>query len=326
MDQQQFPPGSQKGFPDDPDDRPHTHDEWSLDWERSVPEPKSAASVLYLPLGLFVVTIFTTLWAGAYQVNTESVSGAWDFLVRYPSNLLDGWPFAGTLLGILVTHEYGHFHLSRVHRVPASLPLFIPGPPQFIGTFGAVIRMRSPIMKRRALFDIGVAGPIAGFIVAVPALLIGLSLSRVEPTMGVFGLQLGEPLLLQFLAWLMFGPVPETHDIVLHPVAFAAWFGFFITVLNLMPIGQLDGGHVAYALFGRRQRNLALATIPILLILGLWGWPGWILWAVLAGLVGISHPPVIDPATELGRGRIWVGWGALAIFLVSFSPVPFYFG
>ena len=328
MDQQQFPPGQNKGFPDDPseDDRPHAHDEWSPDWERSVPEPESAASVLYLPLGLFAVTIFTTLWAGAYQVNTESVSGAWDFLVRYPGNLLDGWPFAGTLLGILVTHEYGHFYLSRVHRVPASLPLFIPGPPQFIGTFGAVIRMRSPIMNRRALFDIGVAGPIAGFIVAVPALLVGLSYSKVEPTMGLYGLQLGEPLLLQFFAWLMFGPLPETYDIVLHPVAFAAWFGFFITVLNLMPIGQLDGGHVAYALFGRRQRTLALATIPILLILGLWGWPGWILWAVLAGLVGISHPPVIDPATELGRGRIWVGWGALAIFLVSFSPVPFYFG
>ena len=328
MDQQQFPPGPQKGFPDDPseEDRPQGSDEWSPEWERSAPAPESAASVLYLPLGLFVVTVFTTLWAGAYQVNTEPVSGAWDFLVRYPGNLFDGWPFAGTLLGILVTHEYGHFYLSRVHRVPASLPLFIPGPPQFIGTFGAVIRMRSPIMNRRALFDIGVAGPIAGFIVAVPAWIIGLSYSKVEPMIGLYGLQFGEPLLLQFFAWLMFGPIPDMHHIVLHPVAFAAWFGFFITVLNLMPIGQLDGGHVAYALFGRRQRTLALATIPILLMLGLWGWPGWILWAVLAGLVGISHPPVIDPGAELGRGRIWVGWGALAIFLVSFSPVPFYFG
>ena len=328
MDQPPFPPEQKQGFPEDPSnkDRPQGPDEWSPDWERSVPAPESDASVLYLPLGLFVVTVFTTLWAGAYQVNTESVSGAWDFLVRYPGNLLDGWPFAATLLGILVTHEFGHYYLSRVHRVPASLPLFIPGPPQFIGTFGAVIRMRSPIMNRRALFDIGVAGPIAGFLVAVPALLIGLSYSKVEPTMGVYGLQLGEPLLLQFLAWLMFGPLPDAYDIVLHPVAFAAWFGFFITALNLIPIGQLDGGHVAYALFGRRQRDLALAAIPILLVLGLWGWPGWILWAVLAGLVGISHPPVIDPATELGRGRIWVGWAALVIFLVSFSPVPFYFG
>lgn len=326
MDQQQFPHGPQKRFPDDPEDRPRAHDEWPPDWERSEPEPESAVSVLYLPLGLFLVTVFTTFWAGAYQVNTEPVSGAWDFLTRYPGSLWNGWPFACTLLGILVTHEFGHFYLSRVHRVPASLPLFIPGPPQFIGTFGAVIRMRSPIMNRRALFDIGVAGPIAGFVVAVPALLIGLSLSRVEPTVGVYGLQLGEPLLLQFLAWLMFGPIPETYDIVLHPVAFAAWFGFFITALNLIPIGQLDGGHVAYALLGHRQRTLALASIPILLVLGLWGWPGWILWTFLAGMVGLSHPPVIDPATELGRGRVWVGWGALVIFLLSFSPVPFYFG
>ena len=124
----------------------------------------------------------------------------------------------------------------------------------------------------------------------------------------------------------MFGPLPATYDVLLHPVAFAAWFGFFITALNLIPIGQLDGGHVAYALFGRRQRTMALAAIPILLVLGLWGWPGWILWAALAGLAGISHPPVIDPGAELGRGRLWVGWGALVIFLVSFSPVPFYFG
>ena len=139
------------------------------------------------------------LWAGAYHVNTERVSGAWDFLVRDPSRLWDGWPFAATLLGILVTHEFGHFWLSRIHRVPASLPLFIPGPPQFIGTFGAIIRLRSPIMNRRALFDIGVAGPIAGFIVAVAALILGLSYSTVVPRLGLYGLQLGEPLLLQFL-------------------------------------------------------------------------------------------------------------------------------
>ena len=328
MDQRQFPPEENKGFPDAPskEDRPQSPDEWSPEWDSAVSARRSEVSVFYLPLGLFVVTVFTTLWAGAYQVNTESVSGAWDLLVRYPGSLLNGWPFAATLLGILVTHEFGHFYLSRLHRVPASLPLFIPGPPQFIGTFGAVIQMRSPIMNRRALFDIGVAGPIAGFIVALPALIIGLSHSTVEPRMGLYGLQLGEPLLLQFFAWIMFGPIPDTYDIVLHPIAFAAWFGFFITALNLIPIGQLDGGHVAYALFGPRQRTLALTTIPVLLVLGLWGWPGWILWAVLAGLVGISHPPVIDQGTELGRGRLWVGWGSLAIFLVSFSPVPFYFG
>ena len=328
MDERQFPP-------DRPDDQlPHSFNErpaegqheWLPEWEHHAPPEPSVFSVLYLPVTLFIVTVFTTLWAGAYQVNTHPVKGALDFLFKYPENLLQGWPFAATLLGILVTHEFGHFWLSRVHRVPASLPLFIPGPPQFIGTFGAIIRMRSPIMNRRALFDIGVAGPIAGFVVAVVALIVGLSMSTVVPKLGFYGLQLGEPLLLQFFAWLIFGPIPDTYDIVLHPVGFAAWFGLFVTALNLLPVGQLDGGHVAFALCGRRQRTLAFTVLPILVVLGIWGWPGWLLWAGLTGLVGIAHPPVIDPATELGQGRVWVGWLAIAIFILSFSPVPFYFG
>ncbi len=332
MDQHPFPPEPDKKGEAEPqrEDDPRTFAEWSPDWEGAgegpAPTQSSGFSAVYLPCGLFVATIVTTLWAGAYHVNVERVSGAWDFLVRDPGRLWDGWPFAATLLGILVTHEFGHFWLSRIHRVPASLPLFIPGPPQFIGTFGAIIRLRSPIMNRRALFDIGVAGPIAGFIVAVAALILGLSYSTVVPRLGLYGLQLGEPLLLQFLAWVMFGPIPETHDVLLHPIAFAAWFGFFITALNLIPLGQLDGGHVAYALFGRGQRTLAFTIIPILFVLGLWGWPGWILWAGLAGMAGLTHPPVLDPGTELGRGRLWVGWAAVAIFCVSFSPVPFYFG
>lgn len=285
----------------------------------------NAFSSTWLPLGLFILTAFTTLWAGAYQLNTKPI-GAWEFLITYPEALINGLPFAATLLGILVTHEFGHYALSRLHRVPVSLPLFIPGPPHFIGTFGAIIRLRSPIMERRALFDIGVAGPIAGFVTAVGALIIGLSLSEVLPRDHVFGLQLGEPLILQFLAWLILGPIPPTHDVVLHPVGFAAWFGLFVTALNLIPIGQLDGGHVAYALFGPRQRTLALTVLPVLILLGLTGWPGWLLWAGLATLVGISHPPVRDPGTTLGSGRIGVAWCALGIFIVTFAPVPFFYG
>lgn len=314
---------------ENPDDVPTL--EGPNDWDgrlghARLPPPPSAFSQWWLPLGLFILTVFTTLWAGAYQLNTKPVSGAWDFLMKYPETLHRGLPFACTLLGILVTHEFGHYLLSRIHRVPASFPLFIPGPPQFIGTFGAVIRLRSPIMSRRALFDIGVAGPIAGFLAAVVALVIGLSLSEVVPRNRVFGLQLGEPLLLKFIAWMIFGPIPETVDIVLHPIGFAAWFGFFVTALNLIPLGQLDGGHVAFAVFGHRQRTLAFAAIPILLFLGMTGWPGWILWVALSGLVGISHPPVLDPETSLGRTRIRVAWCALAIFILSFAPVPFYFG
>ena len=290
------------------------------------PPTPSAFSRWGLPILLFGLTVFTTLWAGAFQVNVKPVNGAWDFLMRYPGSLVNGIPFAATLLGILVTHEFGHYLLSRIHRVPASLPLFIPGPPHFIGTFGAVIRIRSAIMNRRALFDIGVAGPIAGFIAAVVAIIIGLSLSHIVPRSQTYGLQLGEPLLLQWFAWIMFGPIPPTHDIVLHPIAFAAWFGFFVTAINLLPLGQLDGGHVAFAVLGRRQRSLALATIPILIYLGLTGWPGWILWVGLASLVGIAHPPVIDPDTVLGKRRRWVAWAALAIFIVTFAPVPFSVG
>ena len=291
-----------------------------------LPQPPSTFSAWGLPIILFALTMFTTLWAGAYQVNTKPVTGAWDFLTKYPDSLFNGLPFAATLLGILVIHELGHYVLARIHRVPASFPLFIPGPPQFIGTFGAVIRMRSPIMKRQALFDIGVAGPIAGFLAAVVAVIIGLSFSYVVPKEHVFGLQLGEPLLLKGFAWLLFGPIPTTHDLVLHPIAFAAWFGFFVTAINLLPLGQLDGGHVAFAVFGRQQRQLAYVTVPILIYLGLTGWPGWIVWVGMVGIVGLAHPPVTDPDVGLGKGRRWVAWGALVIFIITFAPVPFSVG
>lgn len=229
------------------------------------------------------------------------------------------------MLFILTTHELGHYLLSKIHRVPASLPLFIPGPPHFIGTFGAIIRMRGPILSRRALFDIGVAGPLAGFVVAVVMLIVGLSLSTVVDRSATYGLHLGEPLLLQFMSWLVIGPVSPEADVVLHPIGFAAWFGLFVTSLNLLPIGQLDGGHVAYALWGPRQRTMALAFLPILLILGFVGWAGWFLWAFMAGLWGVGHPPVMDPHVPLGRNRTIVGWIAFAVFVLTFAPVPFSF-
>ncbi len=296
-----------------------------LDQPAAAPEEVAppAPPGLALPLGLFLATVFTTLWAGAYATNTDPRLGPLDFLLGDPRRLIRGLPFSATLLAILVTHELGHYVLSRVHGVPASLPLFIPGPPQFIGTFGAIIRMRGPILSRKALFDIGVAGPLAGFAVALAALVIGLRLSRVVTNDASYGLHLGEPLLLQFVAWLVVGPVPEGYDVLLHPVGFAAWFGLFVTSLNLIPIGQLDGGHVACALLGSRQRSLALAILPILLVLGYVGWPGWYLWASLGALMGIAHPPVLDPEAALGRTRIWIGWGALAIFILTFAPIPF---
>ncbi len=278
-----------------------------------------------LPVLLFLLTVFTTLWAGAYQAYSGPVRGPLNFLLASPEALWRGIPFAGSLLFILTTHELGHYLLSKIHRVPASLPLFIPGPPHFIGTFGAIIRMRGPILSRRALFDIGVAGPLAGFVVAVIVLIVGLSLSTVVDRTATYGLHLGEPLLLQFMSWVVIGPIAPEADVVLHPIGFAAWFGLFVTSLNLLPIGQLDGGHVAYALWGPRQRTMALAFLPILLILGFFGWAGWFLWAFMAGLFGVGHPPVMDPDVPLGRNRTIVGWIAFAVFVVTFAPVPFSF-
>jgi membrane-associated protease RseP (regulator of RpoE activity) len=138
-------------------------------------------------------------------------------------------------------------------------------------------------------------------------------------------LQLGEPLLLKCMAWLIIGSLPPQADVVLHPIAFAAWFGLFVTSLNLIPIGQLDGGHVAYALWGKRQWTMAFAVVPILIVLGFVGWPGWFIWAFMAGIWGLGHPPVMDPHVPLGRGRTIVGWIAFAVFVLTFAPVPFSF-
>jgi len=307
---------------------PETRGDWRFPKYPPSPPPPSAFSQWGLPLVLFSITVFTTLWAGAYApfAFRANAIGPIDLLIRTPWVLVNGLPFAGTLLFILVTHEFGHYFFARLHKVPVSLPLFIPGPPHLIGTFGAIIRMRSPIMNRRALFDIGVAGPIAGFIVSVIALSIGLFLSEVKHVRFSSAMQFGDPLLLQFLGWLILGPIPEFHTIVVGPIAFAAWLGLFVTAINLLPMGQMDGGHIAYALFGNGQRALAFIIIPVLAILGVFGWKGWFLWVGLAGLIGFSHPPVSDPHTELGTTRVFVGWITLAIFILSFTPVPFYTG
>lgn len=276
-----------------------------------------------LPICLFLITVFTTLWAGAYQTKTSVFQGPWKFLTSDPSVLLKGIPFSATLLAILVTHEFGHYLLSRIHRTPASLPLFIPGFPQLVGTFGAIIRMRGPIGNRKALFDIGVAGPLAGFVVAVAALAIGLHWSEVVVDAGLVDtFRLGPSLLLDAFIWVFMGQIPFGHVVDLHPMAAAAWFGLFITSLNLIPIGQLDGGHVAYALWGERQRTVAFALLPLLLILGFAGWPGWFVWIAMAGLFGFGHPPIRDPEADLGAGRVWIGRLTVIIFILTFSPIP----
>ena len=282
---------------------------------------------------LFLLTILTTLSAGAFQ------SGANPF--NAPSDLVEGIPFSLTLLFILLMHEMGHYVTARWHGVPATLPYFIPGIPVFIGTFGAVIRMRGPILGKRALFDIGVSGPIVGFVFAVVAVVVGLRYSDIVSSNGLVGIQLGEPLLFDWAQQVVIGELPAHYDIVLHPIAFAGWVGLFITALNLIPISQLDGGHVAYAMFGERQPLIAaVLVLPVLVYLGAvnvlttmfpWletlpgapGWQGWILWSLLPLLIGIRHPPVLDASMPLGPVRRLLGWIAVIIFVVSFVPTPF---
>ena len=268
-----------------------------------------------LPLLLFILTILTTLVAGTMLQNVSPFSS--------PLAILAGVPFSIALLSILLVHEMGHYLTARHYRIQATLPYFIPAPPIpfIIGTFGAFIRMKSPIMERKALLEVGAAGPIAGFVVAVAAIILGLQWSTIDK-LGIGGsMILGEPLMLRLLShWLL--SIPQGADVLLHPVAFAGWIGLFITSLNLLPIGQLDGGHIGYAVFGERQRYISLTMVGILIGLGLLGWKGWLFWAVLTSMIGIGHPPVIDAHVPLSRRQRIIAWVALIIFLVTFIPAP----
>ena len=287
---------------------------------------ESRFSRYLLPTGLFVLTVFTTLWAGAYQDHPDLFHpflGAWLLLTERPEELVNGIPFSLTLLLILVTHELAHFICSKVHRVPASLPLFIPGLPILVGTFGAIIRVRGPILERKALFDIGISGPLAGFVVAIVALVVGLRWSTVETAVSTESpFLVGRSLLLDLVVSLTMGDLPAGSNVSLHPIAEAAWFGLFVTCLNLIPIGQLDGGHVAYAMWGERQSAIAFSVLPILLLLGYFGWHGWILWVGMAGLLGFSHPSIPRPEATLGAARMWLGRATVLLFFLIFPPFP----
>ena len=238
----------------------------------------------------------------------------------HPAILLEGLPFSLTLLTILLAHELGHYITCLRHGINASLPYFLPAP-TLIGTFGAFIRIRSPIYTRRALFDVGVAGPIAGFAFVVPALVVGLLLSRVLPGAGTHGdFIFGTPLLLRLLEGVFF-PGVSAADISLHPVARAAWVGILATALNLLPIGQLDGGHILYSFFGERHKLLSRMGVAALVPMGVFYYWGWLGWAVVLGFFGLRHPVICDTA-ELGSTRVWLGWFALVMFILCFTLAP----
>lgn len=322
-------------------------------WRRRLRTPLGAAARLIaveprrvlVPVVLFVATVLSTLSVGrlfveAYAIEVGGPPGE-------TGTILDGWPYATALLGILLCHEMGHFLAARVHGIPVSLPYFIPVP-FFFGTFGAVIRTRGGVRSRSALLDVGAAGPLAGMVVAIPCMVAGLALSEVRP-LPTEPYQLeGQSLLYGLLKRIVVGPIPEGHDVFLHPLAWAAWIGFLVTMINLIPVGQLDGGHVAYALFGRRYAQISRWTHRALVALGigtgtyfgvqavLAGRDGadvaaefavggnWLVWAAILWIMNRAtrgHPPV-DEQDRLTPGRVVLGSTCVVLFVLLFMSVP----
>ena len=277
---------------------------------------------------LFALTLLTATVVGtAMQIDfdrnlpfdLERSLDTWSALLRHPSILLNGLPFSLTLLTILLAHEFGHYMAALYHRVDASLPYFLPSP--FLGTFGAFIRVRSPIYSKRALFDIGIAGPLAGFVFLAPALSIGLAFSKIIPGIALHGtLRFGMPPLEWLLERLVFPGTPAAN-IYLHPVARAAWIGMFMTALNLLPIGQLDGGHILYSFFPRAHKLVGRFLCIALLPLGKF-WAGWTVWGLILLWLGRRHPVVEDP-TPLSPGRRKLGLYALLVFAICICLAPF---
>ena len=280
-------------------------------------------------VALFCLTLVTTTLVGinhyaSFYAGFKAIElpfSFWELTVR-------GLWYSVSILAILGAHEFGHYFACRYYGVDASLPYFLPVPFVLTGTFGAFIRIRQQIPTKRALFDIGIAGPIAGFVVLVPLLMIGMYLSRVIETPKEFEgvlVELGEPLLFQAASWLTFGPVPEGYTVSMHPVAFAAWFGMFATTLNLFPAGQTDGGHISYAVVGRSSLFVSIATV-----LGLAGLSflstSWMLWTVLMvamlAIFGPRHPRTGDEHVPLDWTRKWLAIFAVVMFVLCFAPVP----
>jgi len=284
---------------------------------------------------LFVLTVLSTCfvglgWSASYlffESGANPVAEAGRALGDprvFPLSAL----YAAVLMTILVGHELGHYLTCRRYDVAATLPYFIPAP-TLIGTLGAFIRIKSPIYYKRQLFDIGANGPLIGFFLALPALVAGLAFSRVTayvPTGDV--ITFGEPLLFKLLSALFFGQTPEGSALVLHPVGFAGWVGIMVTSFNLIPFGQLDGGHISYALLGRKARLVSQGVVAIFVVMGVFFWAGWFLWAAVMlffefkSKFRLRHPPVFDEDAPLGPKRRFLSVLVILIFILSFIPDP----
>jgi len=279
---------------------------------------------------LFVLTFITTTIVGAeFYASFITGIGTSRTLPSLTVLLVHGLWYSGGVLAILGTHEFGHYFACRYYGIDASLPYFIPmwlGPIVTPGTLGAVIRIRQPIASKRQFFDVGIAGPIAGFVVLVPVLVIGMSLSNVVTLPADFkGWDFGEPLLFKLIEWLFFGTLHARQTVNLHPAGWAAWFGLLATALNLCPISQLDGGHVSYAVFGRISSTITLVVVACLIGLTLYS-GAYLVWTILVVLMlsvmGRHHPRTVDENEPLDPGRLWLAAFAAAMMILCFTPVP----
>ncbi|MFH1680526.1 MAG: site-2 protease family protein [Candidatus Eisenbacteria bacterium] len=234
-----------------------------------------------------------------------------------------GFAYSISLLAILVAHEMGHYLTARRHGIPATLPYFLPVPLTIFGTLGAVIKMDGRKATRRQLFDVGLAGPLAGVVVAVPVTLLGIRLSSVVSEAGLEGtLALGDSILFSALQRLALGPLPDAHTLLLHPIAFAGWAGLYVTALNLIPVGQLDGGHVLYGLFGRKAAGISLVALVGFTLIAISTYRYWLFLIFLILFFGYRHPPMLEEEASLDTARKWLGVGTLALFLLAFTPIP----
>jgi membrane-associated protease RseP (regulator of RpoE activity) len=281
---------------------------------------------------LFGATVISTTFAGLFYFKGDiGFFRALRSIILHPSLMLYGLPFSIPLISILLAHELGHFIACRYYGMRCTPPFFLPFPISIVGTLGAFIKIKSPFRHKRALFDIGVAGPLAGFIFTIPTLWIGISRSRLIPKgiLGHGGFSFGEPLIFRLIGMLASGYSPSRHDMLANPIAMAGWFGLLATSLNLLPIWQLDGGHIAYAIFGRSwQKALSIIAILPIVVLGLLSWriPTYLFIGILLLILGTRlrfyHPPTLFDEDELGPGRLLIGLLALLILILSFTPIP----
>ena len=288
----------------------------------------------HIHLLLFTATLVSTLFVGAYSVVDFYLFQHGGFPVHlrnpvnailFPAFLFPTLAYTAAMLGFLTAHEMGHYFLCRRNGLDASLPYYLPNPLIF-GTFGAVIRIRSQIRNKRALFDVGAAGPLTGIAVALPVLVIGTAMSATVPPESVAGSDafwtLGQPLFQQGVNAVFFNSESDI-SVIMSPLAMVGWFGLLVTALNLLPVSQLDGGHILYAVFGKRHHIISMLVVVIMIATGLiTRYFGWLFWALLVALLGLRHPPLAEEDVKLDKPRLVLAVVTLLVFIGSFNPVP----